>query len=239
MGKFYRNYLSRLEKEQEDLPFRRSADLTARQLAPKFEETKGRVEDMLRRDNASPMAKAKFALAEEGQVIDQLGNIYTEAQVRDIARKDEMSGKIEETRFKADQEKEAERKADKSRTAQTWKSAAEILGFVGGTALSGGNVGIGLQAGKALGGVSDVVTGLDETYDSPESIVQGGASIISGVMTGLDTISQENFMSSTNELLPMYSKLSTEDKQLYMLEWQQALGGNNKARQEFLAKWGA
>jgi len=224
MGLFYEKYLKRLEKERAKTPYTRTADLTVRRLAPKFAETKGRVEDMMRREGASPLAKARFALDEEGKVIDQMGNIYTEAQVRDIARQEEYTAKISETELKLEAEKKQEAKAKKSRTAQVWKTAAELVATGVGVA-TGLPLPAALGMGKLGGGIADIATGLDQTYESPENIVQGASSIIGGILSTTTAVSQQRLNTAFNKALSVISQLPAQEMELVLAKYEQALAG--------------
>lgn len=234
MGQFYEDYLKRLEKQQSQLPFTRAADITSRRLAPKFEESKGKIEDMFNREEASPLAKARFAMDEEGHVIDQLGNIYSEAQVKDIARQEQITGKMDEVQVKVDQEKEAERKAKKARTAQTWKTAAEIVGTVGGTIATGGNIAAGLAIGKAAGGVADVTTGLDKSYDLPQNIASGAGAILSGAMSTTQAVSQQGLNTFMNDNLDKISTMTGDELTVFKLGYQNAVNGGYFTTKEFI-----
>lgn len=237
MASYYEKYLDRIIAERKQTP---NADAAAKQvqmLAPQMQGIRRDIVSSLNKDNASSLAKARFALDNEGRIIDQVGNIYSQAEINEIARQQQLQGEQNKAELLVDQEKAAKKAAEKARTKNTWKTAAEIAGTALGTAVTGGNIAAGLAIGKAAGGGVDMVTGLDKSYESPESIVEGGASILSGIITGVDTISQENFVDKSKGILNKLNTLDSNQYQLMLMEYKQALTGNVALRNEFISKW--
>ena len=236
MPSYYEKYLDDIIEERKRKPFEQMASQRVQQLAPEFQRTRRNVSDVMRREGASPLAKARFALDAEGRITDQVGKIYSQAEIQEVARQEQLGGQQREAEFAVEKEKDAKKRAEKSRTQQVWKSAAEILGTVGGTLATGGNLAAGLSIGKAAGGVADVVTGLDKTYESPESIAQGGANILSGIISTVDTVGQENFISGVDQNISKFAGLNPQQRQEFMFRYQKALTGSNREKSEFI-KW--
>jgi len=232
MPSYYEKYLDDIIEQRKRKPYHDMAKRTLQATIPEIERTRGKVGDTLRREGASPLAKARFALDAEGKIVDEIGRVYSQADIQEIARQETLGGEQRNAQLAVDQEKEAKRRAEKSRTQQIWKTASELAGAGIGFAV-GGMPGA-MAGGKIAGGVSDVVTGLDKTYESPESIVQGAASIISGVSSGLDTLSQENFMKGIQDNTKNLSNLSSGQWKELMFKYQSAIGGTNRDRSAFL-----
>lgn len=237
MASYYEKYLDRIIAERKQTPNADAADKQVQMLAPQMQGIRRDIVSSLNKDNASSLAKARFALDNEGRIIDQVGNIYNQAEINEIARQQQLQGEQNKAELLVDQEKAAKKAAEKARTKNTWKTAAEIAGTALGTAVTGGNIAAGLAIGKAAGGGVDMVTGLDKSYESPESIVEGGASILSGIITGVDTISQENFVDKSKGILNKLNTLDSNQYQLMLMEYKQALTGNVALRNEFISKW--
>jgi hypothetical protein len=110
-----------------------------------------------------------------GQWSEQVSNIYGDADLQDVARRDDLNREMAQVQLQIDEQKRMEKEEEKAKKNAMITTGVQVAGTIAGTVLSGGNPMIGSMIGSGLGkivggalqkdaemaisGVGDAVTG--------------------------------------------------------------------------------
>lgn len=173
---FYDEYLQDIYEEQRRSPYRESAKRTIGQISPGLREHEKRLEELFRRGDISPEAKAEQARKLSISQAETTAGILGAAEERDIQRAESLRAEarnIELEQKRIDEQKKAQEEAKKQ---QWWQTGAQVLGAGAGFLLGGTT---GALIGSALGGLT---TGI--AFDSPEQAMVATGDVIAGLAQG-------------------------------------------------------
>jgi hypothetical protein len=134
----YDKYLERLQGRMGEDPFTKQARLNSRQLNPAWTRNQTKLDSMYNRGQLTPGARAQASIESAQAQATQISNIYDQAGVRDVQRREQLRTQIDETEMKRDQMDEQIKAQEDQAKYGLWKAIGTGVGAVGGSLIAPG-----------------------------------------------------------------------------------------------------
>lgn len=229
---FYEEYLTRLRKRRQETPYRYYAQSQIRSLAPAFTELRNEYGNRLRRQELPETLAQDYALKSTQGVAEQYRQIYSEAEQKDMQRKREITGKIDEVELQKEIYEEKKKEEEQRKKDAFWKGILQVGGTIGGAALGtllapGAGTAAGAAKGSALGaGVSKVGEAVGGGVSEMSSMMSmlTGAQLGSGVGTAIggfvgDEVSLPEIQAGLGGAISGLSSIETLKTEQANLDW--------------------
>jgi len=193
----FNNHLKRLKsKRGENIHYQRTAQNIGRFTHP-FNYMSNQMAQSMVNQEAPMSARLQLNRDRAGDYNQFTHNIFSDASVRDLERKDALDMQITDVEFQRDETRRMEKEQEKYQKRAMWQAGLTAVGQIGGNIIApgfGGTIGGGL--GQMLGSI------FNASYPQDwGSMLSGASSIVGGISQGIADKNQRNHLKEIQLML--------------------------------------